>query len=426
VAALALAEHDRLRRAGCELRLTGALVRDPARPRGGPNIPLHTTSASLFRERADVVIDVMGGEHPAFELTTLAIGAGAHIVSANKTLVALRGGELAALAAEQGVAFLFDAAVLAGVPFVGALSRRPFIGGPVRIAGIINGTSHFVVDRMADGGSLASALDEAVARGYAEPDSDADVSGRDAAEKLAILLRLSGCAGVTVSHLTRCGLGELRGVDLLGARALGAVVKPVALASLDAANPGAWVGPALVDASHPFASLAGVANAIQFENGIGDPVTFAGPGAGPRVTAATILDDVVEAVARERSAAQGPPSGLALRVPLRRPAAGPWYVRVVGGDLGPGGFAEALAARGLPVERVVRCGRALVARTGAAPWSRIVAASSHFTQLHLDALALPIVGASPIQSASTTTCIPEENNHGLRDQNDSCPATDRA
>ena len=182
------------------------------------------------------------------------------------------------------------------MPFLGALARRPLVSAPRRIFGIVNGTSHFVAGALEAGQSLASALDRAIERGYAEPDSSADISGRDAAEKLTIVLHLAGFPGLTVGDLTTCGLDALDSADIEAAAGLRCGVKPIAIASLDAANPGAWVGPALIDRAHPFASLTGVGNAIEFSADGVDPITFAGPGAGPRETAGTILDDIVEAV----------------------------------------------------------------------------------------------------------------------------------
>jgi homoserine dehydrogenase len=193
VATLAEAERARLRAEGLRLQIVGALVRDREKPRGGPVQRLHTAADDLFAEPFDVLIDVMGGVDPAGDLVRRALASGAHVVTANKTLVAARGLEFDAFARQRGVAFVYDAAVLAGVPFLGALARRPLIGSPRTLTGIINGTSHFIACRLERGGSFAAALAEATRRGYAEPDSSADVGGRDAAEKLTILLHLAGC-----------------------------------------------------------------------------------------------------------------------------------------------------------------------------------------------------------------------------------------
>ena len=334
----------------------------------------------------------MGGEHPAFEFVRHAIDRGVHVVTANKTLVALRGRELTAHARRRGVVFAYDAAVLAGVPFLGALARRPLIASPHRITGVINGTSHFIACELERGGSQASALSEAIARGYAEPDSAADLGGRDAAEKLTILLHLVGCRDLRVSDLTTCSLEVVTAADVLGARALGGVIKPAAIASLDATNPGAWVGPVFVDRAHAFARLQGVTNAIEFAGPIGDPVTFAGPGAGPAITAATILDDVAEACAgTDRTAANGWRTPPVTAASLRQPPAGRWFLRVAGAGTSVGDFAEQLAAARLPALGLVECGRALVARTANAPWSAVSSVVESLRATGHDVLALPVV-----------------------------------
>ena len=263
VAALIQAEGDRFAATGLDLRVTAALVRDTARPRGGPAITRCADAASFFSRRFDVVIEVMGGALPAFDLVSRALTSGVPVVTANKTLMAVHGDDLRALARAHHTPLACDAAVLAGVPFLGALARRPLVATPRRIAGIVNGTSHFVACAMAEGAPFARALEVAIARGYAEPDSRADISGRDAAEKLAILLHLAGCAGVEPADFTRVGIDAITTADVIGARALDGVLKPVVLASLDPSHPGAWVGPALVDRSHPCAASAGVANFVE-------------------------------------------------------------------------------------------------------------------------------------------------------------------
>jgi homoserine dehydrogenase len=236
------------------------------------------------------------------------------------------------------------------------------------------------------------ALDEATKLGYAEPDSTADISGRDAAEKLTILAHLSGCVDLAVSDLTTCGLDTLLPVDVSAARALGGVLKPVALASFDPVNPGAWVGPALVDLAHPFARLTGVANAIEFAGATGEAVTFAGPGAGPRITAATILDDVVEALTGGRQRATTPRvTGITPAVSLRQPPAGCWYVRVSGAGLSASDLAGCLAAHGVPAPSLTDGDRAVAGRTGEAPWPAVCDAMERLTANGHEAIALPVI-----------------------------------
>jgi len=245
---------------------------------------------------------------------------------------------------------------------------------------------------MASGVTFDAALADAQRLGFAEPDPSMDISGADAAEKLTILLHLVGCRDLRVSDLTTCSLEVVTSADVLGARALGGVIKPAAIASLDAANPGAWVGPVFVDRSHAFAALQGVTNAIEFAGPIGDPVTFAGPGAGPAITAATILDDVAEACAgTDRAAAHSWRTPPATPASLLQPPAGRWFLRVAGAGTSVGDFAEQLAAARLPALGLVECGRALVARTAHAPWSAVTSVVESLRAAGHDVLAVPVV-----------------------------------
>jgi homoserine dehydrogenase len=180
---LASSSTESLTGAGLRLRIAGALVRDRQKPRPRHEIDLLESPARFFEQRLYVVIEVMGGVQPAYDYVRHALESRIPVVTANKSLMASRGEELRDLSRRTGVPLAFDAAVLAGVPFIGALPRHPFIGAPQRITGILNGTSNFLACALASGRSFESALAEAVQRGYAEPDSAADISGRDAAEK---------------------------------------------------------------------------------------------------------------------------------------------------------------------------------------------------------------------------------------------------
>jgi homoserine dehydrogenase len=296
VAARAEVERARLNEAGLDLSCRTALVRDLGKPRGGPALRLSDSAAAVLNDPVDVVVEVLGGVEPARTYVSAALDAGVPVVSANKSLVARHGHELRALAHARGTTFAFDAAVIAGVPFLGSLSRRPLASGIVRIEGIVNGTSAYVLNEIARGATFGAALGEAVARGYAEPDSAADTSGLDAAEKLTILLHLCGRHDIRVDDLARRGIDALEPADFVRAAALGGTIKPVVLASLDADDLTTWVGPAFVPHDHPFAQLDGMTNSLRLIYASGEVVTFTGPGAGPDITAATILDDIVETV----------------------------------------------------------------------------------------------------------------------------------
>lgn len=365
------AESDRLAEAGVDLRCTGALVRDLHKPRSGPPVRLTIDAAAVLHGGVDVLVEVLGGIEPARTLVAAALRAGVPVVTANKTLMAHFGQELRALAERHQTSLTFDAAVLAGVPFLGSLSRRPLVSAARQIAGVINGTSHFIVGAIERGASFDSALADAVERGYAEPDSAADTTGRDAAEKLTILLHLAGCRDVVVSDLHCVGLDGLEASDFVLAHALGGTIKPVALAVLDPAAPGAWVGPAFVRADHAFARIHGVTNALQLTSADGHEVLFAGPGAGPEATATTVIDDIVEAVTGGFSNAPLPPGRMAHGIAaasLRRPPAGTWYVRAAASasDLW-----TRLESQGVPVTQTVAHGDRAAALTGAVTWEAL-------------------------------------------------------
>ncbi|HEX5217470.1 MAG TPA: homoserine dehydrogenase [Vicinamibacterales bacterium] len=406
VAAAAERSRASLNAAGVDLRCVAALVRDLDRPRNAPSVGLTRDGGSLLAgwgpldlgargpmAPPDVVIEALGGVEPARALVAAALDAGIPVISANKTLVAHHGLALAALARERGVAFAYDAAVVAGVPCLGAIARRPLVAAATRIAGIINGTSHYIVTELARGATFAAALARAVELGYAEPDSAADLSGRDAAEKLTILLHLAGCHDLVVEDFSPLGLDVLDRDDLDGARALGGTIKPIALASLDPDAAGAWVGPAFVAATHAFARVSGVTNALQLAGGNGAAVTFSGPGAGPAITAATLIDDVVEAldggVRRSTVASQRAVRASA----LRQPPPSAWFLRLRGLDgLRAADLAEFLAGRRLAAVQLQPIGGVWFVRTVDARWDDVRAAIAALRSLGGEVIALPALG----------------------------------
>jgi len=363
----------RLKEAGVDLRCVVALVRDLDRPRAVSAVPLTTDPDAWTRYDCDVVVEVLGGLEPARTLVSKVLSSGIPVVTANKSLVAAHGVELQALAAQHGTALYFEASVLAGVPCVNTLARRPLASGGGSWAGIVNGTSHFILSAMARGRSFDDALVEAVARGYAEPSSDADISGRDAAEKLTILLHLSGHTDVSASDFPRRGISDLEAWHLSLAHRLGGVVKPVAVADTGA-TAGSWVGPAFVPHAHPFAHVDGVTNILSVGRG-DSAVLFSGPGAGPAVTAATVLDDVVEAASGRGSRVLGTPGAAApVAARLRTLPAGPWFLAMDHASSSQGELAEFLAANHLPAVAIVGEGQRLGVVTAPAPHAVLLSA----------------------------------------------------
>lgn len=341
----------RLAEAGVGLRCVVALVRDLDKPRPVSSVRMTANPEEWRDHQCDVVVEVLGGLEPARTLVASVLSSGIPVVTANKSLVAAHGVQLQALAARHGTTLYFEASVLAGVPCVNTLARRPLASGGGVWAGIVNGTSHFILSEMARGRSFDDALMEAVALGYAEASSDADVSGRDAAEKLTILLHLAGHAGVVVADLPRRGINDLEPWHLTLAHRLGGVIKPVALADTGV-TAGAWVGPAFVPHAHPFAQVRGVTNILSVGRG-DSAVQFSGPGAGTAITASTVLDDVVEA-----ASGCGPRalSATEIAVPiaerLRTPQTGPWFLALDRVTSSAGELAEFLAANHLPAVAV--------------------------------------------------------------------------
>lgn len=375
---------------GLKVECSRALVRDTSRSRAVPAEILTTSGEEVLTSGVDVLVEALGGVEPARTLVAAALDAGVPVVTANKTLMARHGPELRARARARDVDLACDAAVVAGVPFLGLLARRPHLSSVRSLAGIINGTSHFVLSAMEAGAPLDAAFAEAVARGYAESGEGADLSGRDAAEKLTVLLHLCGVECADVDELVRVGLCDVSPADLVGARLLSGAIKPVALASLDPDDPGSWIGPAFVSAGHAFAGLSGVTNALSLTSPAGGTVTFAGPGAGPEITAAAILDDVAEVTLGRR---QPYWSRRAIRLGrLGHPPSGAWFFRVGRRDgiTAREGAAE-LAAAGVPLDRVIAHAGAVFIRTRPATWSSIASARARLNHVGATALALPVL-----------------------------------
>ena len=367
------ASDDRLSEAGLSLTCVAALVRDPRRPRAVADVPLKNEPDLWSKYEFDVVVEVLGGVEPARTLVARTLSAGIPVVTANKSLMAAHGVELQALAAAHGTSLYFEASVLAGVPCVNTLARRPLASGGGAWAGIVNGTSHFILSDMARGRSFEDALVEAVARGYAEPSSDADISGRDAAEKLTILLHLAGHTDVATADLPRRGIDGLETWHIEFARRLGGVIKPVALADTGQ-EAGGWVGPAFVPASHPFAQVEGVTNILSVGRGA-SAVLFSGPGAGPAVTALTVLDDVVEAAAgRAPRALPAPEASAPVAHRLRVPRSGAWYLALDHVTSSAGELAEFLAANHLPAIALAGDGRRHAVVTASTTYAALCAA----------------------------------------------------
>jgi len=255
-----------------------------------------TRSRGSFEEilsDADLIVEVMGGIEPARDYLLRAMRAGKHVVTANKQLLSQHGEELYEAAREHGVRLRFEAAVAGTVPVVRVLEESLSATPIERIHGIVNGTTNFILTEMTEGSSYAEALAEAQSSGYAEADPSDDVSGRDAAAKMAILARLAFGTPVHLDDVRYEGIEHLHRNDLQYARELGLALKLIGTAERRHGGLSVRVYPTFLYSGHPLAAISGSFNAVTVESETITEITLSGPGAGGRQTASAVLGDVV-------------------------------------------------------------------------------------------------------------------------------------
>jgi homoserine dehydrogenase len=287
------------RRSGVDLVLERVLVRDPARPRAVqvPEGLLTTDPAAVLDDPAiDVVVEVAGGEEPARSFLERAIRNGKHVVTANKLVMAKHGPELLDLAGARNVDVYFEAAVGGGIPLISTFKVDLLANDIQRITAVINGTTNYVLGRMANEGmTLAEAVAEAQAAGYAEADPTDDVAGFDAAYKLTIMASIGFGARIRPDQVYREGIEGIEPVDFRYARELGYEVKLLAYAARqDDGRVEARVHPVLVPHGHPLSVVDGPANAVYVEGDLVGPVLLQGLGAGGRPTASSVVGDIID------------------------------------------------------------------------------------------------------------------------------------
>jgi homoserine dehydrogenase len=242
---------------------------------------------------SDLLVEVIGGIEPARAYLLQAMRAGRHVVSANKQLLSQHGEELFETARAHDVRLRFEAAVAGAVPVVRVLEESLSATPIERIHGIVNGTTNFILSEMAAGSTYAQALAEAQRVGYAEADPSDDVSGRDAAAKMAILARLAFGSPVHLDDVPYEGIEHLHGDDLEYARELGLGLKLVGTAERRDGGLSVRVHPTFLYSGHPLAAISGPFNAVTVESETITELTMSGPGAGGRQTASAVLGDVV-------------------------------------------------------------------------------------------------------------------------------------
>lgn len=305
VARMLLEQQDVLaERAGAGLELVGIAVRDPNAKRTVdlPN-ELFTIDAETLIAGADIVIELMGGLEPARSHILHALNSGADVITGNKALLATHGAELFDTAAQVGAQLYYEAAVAGAIPIIRPL-RESLAGDNIqRIMGIVNGTTNFILDRMARLGESADrALAVATELGYAEADPTADIDGFDAAQKAAILAALAFHTNVPLESVHREGIRDITLEQVEAAARSGHVLKLLAICERISTPEGegvsARVYPALIPDTHPLATVHGAKNAVFIEAEAAGDLMFYGAGAGGRETASAVLGDVVSAARR--------------------------------------------------------------------------------------------------------------------------------
>jgi len=294
---------DLTSRAGAELELVKVAVRDASVKREGISSNLITEDAqSVVNDPSiDLIIEVMGGISPAKELILTALKNGKSVVTANKALLAKEGAALYEAASNANVDLYYEAAVAGAIPILRPL-RESLVGDQVlRIMGIVNGTTNYILTKMDESGTAFSdALKQAQDLGFAEADPTADVEGFDAADKAAILAGLAFHSRVTDKDVYREGISKITAADVKVAKAMDMVIKLLAITELTSEGEiSVRVHPALISRNHPLASVRESFNAVFVQAKSAGEMMFYGRGAGGEPTASAVLGDLV-AIARHK------------------------------------------------------------------------------------------------------------------------------
>ena len=359
------------RRAGRRLELTRVASRTPK-----PDVDLgpaafDTDLRTLDADDVDVVVELIGGETAAKDVVATAIGAGRQVVTANKALLAAHGEEIFGSASRRGVSVGFEASVAGGIPIVNALRTGLAANRIDAIAGIVNGTSNYILTAMEEEGQdFATALAEAQRLGYAEADPTFDVEGIDAAQKLAILAALAFDATIDFDGVHVEGITGIDIEDIRYARELGFSIKHLGLARLHDDGIEARVHPALVPESVLISKVSGVMNAVMTHGDAVGPTLYVGPGAGGMPTASAVVADLVE-LARGTLPVPRPAKRRLPGLGVERVACA-HYLKIPAIDQ-PGVFAEVadvLSRHEVSIEAVIQRPQAI--RTGAEPWVPII------------------------------------------------------
>ncbi len=325
----AAAIRDRL---GARIVVRAIAVRAPGKKKRlvevDPALLTTDINATIDRDDVDVVCELIGGETEARAAVLRAIERGKHVVTANKALLAAHGEEIFAAAEARGVDVYYEAAVCGGVPIIRALREGLASDRVEWLLGIVNGTSNYILTEMADKGrAFGDVLKEAQDKGYAEADPTLDVSGGDAAHKLAILLMLAFGTTVDAAAIPREGIDTLDPIDFEYAKRFGYVIKPVVYGHEHAGGVEARVHPAMVPDRWMLADVAGARNALYVHSYALGPSMYYGAGAGMMPTAMAVVSDVIEIARNIQAQSGGARPARRHRAIARKPLLDPGDVR---------------------------------------------------------------------------------------------------
>ena len=337
------------------LRLTHVFNRAVARKRAAwvPDSVAWTQDVDeVLASRPDVVVEVIGGVDPVGGWVRRALQQGTAVVTANKVLLAEHGPELLRLAVAHGTQLRFEAAVGGGVPLIHGVREGLAGDNLTAVAGILNGTSNFVLSRMADGEEPMSAvLDEARRLGYAEADPSADIDGDDAGAKLVVLAGIAFRRHVRLPDIPRRSIRPISGADFRYARRLDCTIRQIAMVEARGEGFHAFVGPALVHRRSNFGLNTGANNIVTIVGQYGGESSFSGAGAGGPATAVAIVSDLLALTGRDRDHGEEWCSGRLVPPPARS-----YYLRFVVRDR-PGilaSIAATLAAQKINLDAVLQ------------------------------------------------------------------------
>lgn len=286
---------------GARITIKRVLVRDPGRERAGAPPELFTDSFGEILDDPEIsmVVELIGGEKPAAEYITAALQSGRAVVTANKQLLSRQGFSLFELAQEKQTQIRFEASVAGAIPVIKVLRESMVAADIQSIFGIVNGTTNFILSEMSrTGARYEETLARAQESGFAEADPTDDISGSDAAAKMAILASIAFHSNVRLEDVACSGIEGISSVDIAFARDLGMTIKLLGVARLRDDRIDVRVHPALLPDSHPLAAVSGAYNAVFLQGTAIDEIMLSGPGAGGMETASAVVSDIISIVAR--------------------------------------------------------------------------------------------------------------------------------